>query len=70
METHSSISAWKIPGTEEPGGLHSVGSQESDTTLVTKPQHCSLLFYNSYFHSNLFYYLLSVCLGFGLLFLF
>ena len=27
METHSSIHAWKIPWTEEPGGLQSVGSQ-------------------------------------------
>ena len=25
--THSSILAWKIPWTEEPGGLQSVGSQ-------------------------------------------
>ena len=30
--THSSIHAWKIPWTEEPGGLQSMGSQESDTT--------------------------------------
>ena len=27
METHSSILAWKIPLTEEPDGLQSVGSQ-------------------------------------------
>ena len=27
METHSSILAWKIPWTEEPGGLQSMGSQ-------------------------------------------
>ena len=27
MATHSSILAWKIPGTEEPGGLSSMGSQ-------------------------------------------
>ena len=27
MATHSSILAWKIPQTEEPGGLRSVGSQ-------------------------------------------
>ena len=27
VATHSSILAWKIPWTEEPGGLHSVGSQ-------------------------------------------
>ena len=26
METHSSVLAWKIPGTEEPGGLPSTGS--------------------------------------------
>ena len=34
METHSSILAWKIPVTEEPGGLQSMGSQESDMTEV------------------------------------
>ena len=27
MTTHSSILAWRIPGTEEPGGLPSMGSQ-------------------------------------------
>ena len=27
MATHSSILAWKIPWTEEPGGLWSMGSQ-------------------------------------------
>ena len=32
MATHSSILAWKIPWTEEPGGLQSMWSQESDTT--------------------------------------
>ena len=32
MATHSSIFAWRIPWTEEPGGLQSMGSQESDTT--------------------------------------
>ena len=33
MATHSSILAWRIPRTEEPGGLQSSGSQkESDTT--------------------------------------
>ena len=26
MATHSSTLAWKIPGTEEPGGLQSMGS--------------------------------------------
>ena len=32
MATHSSILAWKILCTEEPGGLQCVGSQESDKT--------------------------------------
>ena len=27
MATHSSILAWRIPRTEEPGGLQSLGSQ-------------------------------------------
>ena len=27
MTTHSSILAWRIPRTEEPGGLQSMGSQ-------------------------------------------
>ena len=33
MATHSSILAWKIPWTEEPGGLQSPGSQMSWTQL-------------------------------------
>ena len=27
MATHSSLLAWRIPWTEEPGGLQSIGSQ-------------------------------------------
>ena len=29
MATHSSIVAWKIPWTEEPGGLQSMGSKKT-----------------------------------------
>ena len=32
MATHSSMLAWKIPWTEESGGLQSMGCKESDTT--------------------------------------
>ena len=32
MAPHSSTLAWKIPWMEEPGGLRSMGSIESDTT--------------------------------------
>ena len=28
VATHSSILAWRIPGTEEPGGLQSIGFQK------------------------------------------
>ena len=33
MATHSSIIAWKIPWTEEPGGLQSMGLQNSQIRL-------------------------------------
>ena len=40
MATHSSILAWRIPWTEEPGGLR--GRKESDTTerlhFLTSPE--------------------------------
>ena len=32
MAPHSSTLAWKIPWTEEPGRLQSMGLEESDTT--------------------------------------
>ena len=38
MATHSSILAWKISWTEEPGELQSVGSPRVGNDLVTKQQ--------------------------------
>ena len=41
MPTHSSTLAWKIPWTEEPAELQSMGSQESQTHTMqgdTVPQ--------------------------------
>ena len=38
MAPHSSTLAWKIPWTEEPGRLQSMGSLESDTT--ERPHFC------------------------------
>ena len=35
VTTHSSILAWSIPCTKEPGGLRSIGSQRVDTTETT-----------------------------------
>ena len=40
MVTHSSILAWKIPWTEEPAKLASMGSQRVGHDLVTKQQQC------------------------------
>ena len=36
MATHSSILAWEIPWTEEPGGLQSMGPQRVGQDRVTK----------------------------------
>ena len=35
MATHSSVLAWRIPGTGEPGGLPLWGRTESDMTEAT-----------------------------------
>ena len=44
MATHSSILAWRIPWTEEPGGLQSIGHQELDMTelLILSLSHVSV----------------------------
>ena len=38
MATHSSILAWKIPGTQEPGGLQSMVLQRIRHDVATKQQ--------------------------------
>ena len=53
MATHSSVLAWRIPGTEEPGGLPSMGSQRvghdwSDLAAAVAACPCK---------SNIFYFL-------------
>ena len=46
MATHSSVLAWEIPWTEEPGGLQSMESQkESDMTKQ--------LYNNKYTHTHI-----------------
>ena len=39
MATHSSILAWEIPWTEEPGRLQSIGSQRLRHDLTTEHTH-------------------------------
>ena len=47
MATHSNILAWKIPWTEGPEGLQSMGSQKSQTQLkqLSPPSGLSYLFF-------------------------
>ena len=42
MATYFSVLAWKIPWTEQPGRLHSTGSQRVRYNLATKQQHSYL----------------------------
>ena len=42
MATHSSVLAQRIPWTEEPGRLQSMGCTELDTTEVTEQQQAPL----------------------------
>ena len=39
MATHTSVLAWRIPRTEEPGGLQSVGSQRVGHDWAAKHAH-------------------------------
>ena len=48
MATHSSILAWRIPGTEEPGGLLSMGCTESDTTEATQQHQLQLYVFENF----------------------
>ena len=62
MATHSRILAWRIPQTEEPGGLYSPwGHKESDTTEAINT-HCRFTaLYNKV--SELYVYIYSFPLG-------
>ena len=43
MATHCSIHAWKIPWTEEPGRLQSMGSKRVGHDLATKQQTATIM---------------------------
>jgi len=50
MATHSSVLAWRIPGTGEPGGLpymgsHRVGHYWSDLAAAAAADHCAVSFW-------------------------
>ena len=52
MATHTSILVWEIPGTEEPGGLQSMGSQVLDSTEETKQHIKYKIFYHIIYIMN------------------
>ena len=55
MATHSGILAWKIPGTEEPGRLQSMGSHRVRHNWATDMQH--KLQWNFQWYRELWWYL-------------
>ena len=54
MAIHSSILVWRIPWIEEPGGLQSMGCEESDTTerLTHTHTHTQSLLQEDVLHKN------------------
>ena len=48
MANHSSILAWRIPWTEEPGGLQSMGSQSDTTKQLTQLYIYAYLYIHSF----------------------
>ena len=59
MATHSSIPAWAIPWTEEPVGLWSRGSQESNRTKPPPPHQWNNFY--AFFFQKCFICLFIVC---------
>ena len=51
MATHSSVLAWRIPGTGEPGGLPSLGSQ-SRTRLKQQQRQLLLQMLSEKYNTN------------------
>ena len=58
MATHSSILAWRIPWTEEPGRLQFMESQELDTNLALSFDVATKV---QYFDSDQVYFLMRTC---------
>ena len=54
MATHSNILAWKIPWTEEPGRLKSMGSQDNVVKAPDEQEKDSAILYMYPFSSNPF----------------
>ena len=55
MAIHSSILAWRIPWTEDPGGLQSIGLQRVWHNWVTNT-HTHILYTHTYTHTHIQYF--------------
>ena len=56
MATHSNILAWRIPWTEEPEGLQSMGLQRIGHDLTTK-HHKHILYTHTIYIINVYMYI-------------
>ena len=61
MATHSSILAWRIPWTEEPGRLQFMGSKESDMTWCCLSFFFMIQFSDPYTGKNHSFDLMDLC---------
>ena len=67
MATHFSILDWRIPWTEEPGGLYSPWShKESDMHLIGRIMELCLYFFNKLIYFNWRLITLQYCIGFAI----
>ena len=46
MATHSSVLAWRVPGTGEPGGLYAIYGVAQSRTRLKRGNNIFLIFYN------------------------
>ena len=53
MATHSNVLAWRIPGRREPGGLSSMGSQQSQARLKRLSSSSSSVYKEMATHSSI-----------------
>ena len=57
MATHSSILTWKIPWTEEPGRLQSMGTEQLTHTYICRKKQSSLYSLPLFFKLLAYFYL-------------
>ena len=63
MASHSSVLAWRIPWTEEPGVLQSMGCKESDMTKhSTTTNICDLEYIKKELYHNIMWLLEKKCI--------